>query len=75
MLRRVTKAAPRMVRTPVGFLAHGTQDAVSKALQRLVKAGGLRRIHRGFKTGQRSIASHAGLARRIRVLAENDYNQ
>lgn len=48
IVRRVGKAAPRKVWTPVDFLDLGTRDAIDKALQRLATAGDLRRIDRGL---------------------------
>jgi len=48
ILRRMGKADPRTVWTPVDFLDLGTRDAVDKVLQRLVQAGDLRRIDRGL---------------------------
>ncbi|MCW3838154.1 DUF6088 family protein [Sphingomonas canadensis] len=48
ILRRITTAKPRTVWTPVDFLDLGSRDAVDKVLQRLVKAGDLRRIDRGL---------------------------
>lgn len=48
IMRRMGKAAPHMVWTPVDFMDLGTRDAVDKVLQRLVKAGDLRRIDRGL---------------------------
>jgi hypothetical protein len=48
IVRRIAKAAPRKVWTPVDFLDLGTRDAVDKALQRLAIAGDLRRIDRGL---------------------------
>ncbi|WP_157073730.1 DUF6088 family protein [Sphingomonas soli] len=48
ILQRIAKAKPRMVWTPADFLDLGGRDAVDKVLQRLVKAGDLRRIDRGL---------------------------
>ncbi len=45
---RVGGGAPRTVWTPGDFLDLGSRDAVDKTLQRLVKAGDLRRIERGL---------------------------
>ena len=41
-------AAPTKVWTPGDFSDVGSRDAVDKALQRLAKSGGLRRIKRGL---------------------------
>lgn len=48
IMKRIATAKPRAVWTPVDFLDLGTRDAVDKVLQRLVKAGDLRRIDRGL---------------------------
>lgn len=48
ILRRIAKARPRAVWTPVDFLDLGSRDAVDKVLQRLVGTGDLRRIDRGL---------------------------
>ncbi|OYY88563.1 MAG: hypothetical protein B7Y45_14405 [Sphingomonas sp. 28-66-16] len=48
IMRRVAKAAPRKVWTPIDFLDLGTRDAVDKALQRLASSDDLRRIDRGL---------------------------
>ncbi len=48
ILERIATADPRAVWTPADFLDLGTRDAVDKVLQRLVKAGDLRRIDRGL---------------------------
>lgn len=48
ILQRIAQATPRAVWTPVDFLDLGSRDAVDKVLQRLVKAGDLRRIDRGL---------------------------
>jgi len=45
---RISSAPTAQVWTPVDFLDLGSRDAVDKALQRLVKAGQLRRIDRGL---------------------------
>lgn len=45
---RLANAALRAVWTPGDFLDLGARDAVDKTLQRLVKAGELRRIDRGL---------------------------
>ncbi len=45
---RIGDGAPRTVWTPGDFLDLGGRDAVDKTLQRLVKAGDLRRIERGL---------------------------
>lgn len=45
---RISSASTAQVWTPVDFLDLGSRDAVDKALQRLVKAGQLRRIDRGL---------------------------
>lgn len=57
IVQRTAKAGPRVVWTPVDFLDLGTRDAVDKVLQRLVKAGDLRRIDRGLydKPGANSL--------------------
>lgn len=48
ILQRIAKAKPCAVWTPADFLDLGTRDAVDKVLQRLVKAGDLRRVDRGL---------------------------
>lgn len=48
IVRRIAKAAPRKVWTPVDFLDLGTRDAVDKALQRLATSNAMRRIDRGL---------------------------
>jgi len=48
ILDRVGQKPPGQVWTPVDFLDLGSRDAVDKALQRLAKAGQLRRIDRGL---------------------------
>ena len=48
IVRRIAKAAPRKVWTPVDFLDLGTRDAVDKALQRLAISNAMRRIDRGL---------------------------
>ena len=48
IMQRVATAKPNAVWTPVDFLDLGARDAVDKVLQRLVKAGDLRRIDRGL---------------------------
>ena len=48
IVRRITKAAPSKVWTPVDFLDLGTRDAVDKALQRLATSNAMRRIDRGL---------------------------
>ena len=45
---RIADAQTVQVWTPVDFLDLGRRDAVDKALQRLVRAGQLRRIDRGL---------------------------
>ncbi len=45
---RIETADPATVWTPVDFLDVGTRDAVDKGLQRLARAGVLRRIDRGL---------------------------
>lgn len=45
---RIETADPATVWTPVDFLDVGTRDAVDKSLQRLARAGVLRRIDRGL---------------------------
>lgn len=45
---RIRADAPRKVWTPSDFVDLASRDAVDKALQRLVKAGTLRRIDRGL---------------------------
>ena len=57
ILQRIASAAPAAVWTAVDFLDLGTRDAVDKVLQRLVKAGALRRIDRGLydKPGTNSL--------------------
>lgn len=48
VLQRVRQEEPRKVWTPADFLDRGSRDAVDKTLQRLTKAGQLRRIDRGL---------------------------
>lgn len=48
VLGRIRADAPRKVWTPIDFLDLGSRDAVDKVLQRLTKAGTLRRIDRGL---------------------------
>lgn len=48
ILARVESGAPRGVWTPRDFLDLGGRDAVDKTLQRLTRAGMLRRIDRGL---------------------------
>lgn len=48
LLARVRADAPRKVWTPSDFVDLASRDAVDKALQRLTKAGTLRRIDRGL---------------------------
>lgn len=48
ILDRIASGAKTAVWTPADFLDLATRDAVDKALQRLVKAGDLRRIDRGL---------------------------
>ncbi len=48
LLERIRKDAPRKVWTPGDFVDLGSRDAVDKTLQRLTKAGDLRRIDRGL---------------------------
>jgi hypothetical protein len=48
LLERIQKDAPRKVWTPGDFVDLGSRDAVDKTLQRLTKAGDLRRIDRGL---------------------------
>jgi len=48
MLERIRADAPRKVWTPSDFVDLASRDAVDKALQRLAKAGTLRRIDRGL---------------------------
>ncbi len=48
MLDRIRADAPRKVWTPSDFVDLASRDAVDKALQRLTKAGTLRRIDRGL---------------------------
>jgi len=45
---RIAASAPFGVWTPVDFLDLGDRDAVDKALQRLARAGEIRRIERGL---------------------------
>lgn len=45
---RISRSPTAQVWTPVDFLDLGSRDAVDKALQRLVRAGKLRRIGRGL---------------------------
>ena len=46
--RRIEDHAPFGVWTPVDFLDLGNRDAIDKALQRLARAGEIRRIERGL---------------------------
>lgn len=48
VLERIAKGAKNAVWTPSDFLDLANRDAVDKTLQRLVKAGDLRRIDRGL---------------------------
>jgi hypothetical protein len=48
MLDRIRADAPRKVWAPSDFVDLASRDAVDKALQRLTKAEGLRRINRGL---------------------------
>lgn len=48
ILARIAAGTPRGVWTPRDFLDLGERDAVDKALQRLTRAGGLRRVDRGL---------------------------
>jgi len=48
MLKRIHADAPRKVWTPSDFVDLASRDAVDKTLQRLTKAGTLRRIDRGL---------------------------
>lgn len=48
LLARLAAGVPRKIWTPSDFLDLGSRDAVDKALQRLTKAGRLRRIDRGL---------------------------
>ena len=49
IMKRVSAHSdPRWVCTPKDFLDFGSRDAVDQALSRLVKAGRLRRVGRGF---------------------------
>ncbi|ABS63463.1 conserved hypothetical protein [Parvibaculum lavamentivorans DS-1] len=48
ILRRIESGAPRGVWTPRDFLDLGGRDAVDKTLQRLTRAGNLRRVDRGL---------------------------
>jgi len=48
MTDRMAAGPPTQVWTPVDFLDLGSRDAVDKALQRMVRAGTLRRIDRGL---------------------------
>src|ERR1019366_3880997 len=48
MLERIRADAPRKVWTPSDFVDLASRDAVDKTLQRLTKAGTLRRIDRGL---------------------------
>ncbi len=47
-IQRRTAAQPAEVWTPVDFLDLGSRSAVDKALQRLTRAGALRRLDRGL---------------------------
>lgn len=48
ILKRIEKGAARGVWTPRDFLDLGARDAVDKTLQRLARAGSLRRVDRGL---------------------------
>ena len=48
ILKRIEKGATRGVWTPRDFLDLGARDAVDKTLQRLTRAGSLRRVDRGL---------------------------
>jgi len=48
ILKRIDKGATRGVWTPRDFLDLGARDAVDKTLQRLTRAGSLRRVDRGL---------------------------
>ncbi len=48
ILARIESGARRGVWTPRDFLDLGTRDAVDKTLQRLMRAGNLRRVDRGL---------------------------
>lgn len=48
LLDRIRADAPRKVWTPSDFLDLGSRDAVDKTLQRMTRAGQLRRIERGL---------------------------
>jgi len=48
ILTRITNGTPRGVWTPRDFLDLGERDAVDKVLQRLTRAGALRRVDRGL---------------------------
>lgn len=48
IVARIAQAAPHAVWTAADFLDLGGRDAIDKVLQRLVKAGDLRRIDRGL---------------------------
>lgn len=48
ILARIESGAPRGVWTPRDFLDLGARDAVDKTLQRLTRAGSLRRVDRGL---------------------------
>jgi len=48
ILDRIAQYPPAQVWTPVDFLDLGSRDAVDKTLQRLARAGKLRRIDRGL---------------------------
>ena len=48
ILKRIEKGATRRVWTPRDFLNLGARDAVDKTLQRLTRAGSLRRVDRGL---------------------------
>ena len=48
ILKRIEKGVTRGVWTPQDFLDLGARDAVDKALQRLTRAGSLRRVDRGL---------------------------
>lgn len=65
---RVGSRAPFGVWTPVDFLDLGTRDAVDKVLQRLARAGEIRRIERGLYDKPRMSAL-------TRELTAPDYRQ
>ena len=53
VVNRIGDGPPAQVWTPVDFLDLGGRAAVDKVLQRLVAAGQLRRIDRGYGRAQR----------------------